>query len=317
MEEARRRYLSKGLASGTRKAYSAGQRRYLDFCERAGITGLPTNENTLCLFAAALAEEGLLAATIRAYLSAVRNLHVEEGLGDPLTPRPPRLSLVVRGIQREQAERGAGGGDTRLPFDEKMLECVREEWKKSRSSYESAMLWAAVCVGFFGCLRTAEFLVSTPSEFRPHRNLTASDVAVDNRQDPTWARLHIKFSKTDQFGEGAYVFLGREHAGRCPVAALLQYMARRGAGEGPLFQFPRGDPLTPRHFAQAIRSALTARGMPADRVSGHSLRIGAATAAARSGKGEEAIRALGRWKSNSYKRYIRLASAGEPGTTRR
>ena len=40
LEEARR-YLSKGLASRTRKAYSAGQRRYLDFCERAGITGLP------------------------------------------------------------------------------------------------------------------------------------------------------------------------------------------------------------------------------------------------------------------------------------
>ena len=59
LEEARRRYLSKGLASGTRKAYSAGQRRYLDFCERVGVAGLPTNENTLCLFEAALAEEGL------------------------------------------------------------------------------------------------------------------------------------------------------------------------------------------------------------------------------------------------------------------
>ena len=124
--------MSKELASGTRKAYSAGQRRYLDFCDCVGVAGLPTNKITLCLFAAALAEEELLAATVRAYLSAVRNLNVEEGLGDPLTPRPPRLSLVVRGIQREQAERGAGGGDARLPFDEKMLECVREEWKKSR-----------------------------------------------------------------------------------------------------------------------------------------------------------------------------------------
>ena len=86
----------------------AGQRRYLDFCERAGITGLPTNENTLCLFAAALAEEGLLAATIRAYLSAVRNLHVEEGLRGPSHP-----TAAAAVPCRAWDSKGAGGTGSR------------------------------------------------------------------------------------------------------------------------------------------------------------------------------------------------------------
>jgi hypothetical protein len=38
----------------------------------------------------------------------------------------------------------------------------------------------------------------------------------------------------------------------------------------------------------------------------HSFRIGAATHAAKMGKSDDEIMTMGRWKSDSYKRYIRI-----------
>ena len=78
-------------------------------CERLSLSPIPTSEHTLCLFVSSLTEEGRKDSTIRAYLSAVRNLHVESGRGDRTTPRPPQLALVLRGIKREQGKSAAAG----------------------------------------------------------------------------------------------------------------------------------------------------------------------------------------------------------------
>ncbi len=53
-----------------------------------------------------------------------------------------------------------------------------------------------------------------------------------------------------------------------------------------------------------VRKALAEKGMPDVGISGHSFRIGAATAAAESGATDE-VKALGRWKSRESKDYIR------------
>ena len=83
-------------------------------------------------------------------------------------------------------------------------------------------------------------------------------------------------SKTDQFGEGAFVFLGRAPpGGMCPVSALLAYVAARGSQEGPLFLWPNGAPLTRRQLVDGLRAALDKAGVESERFGGHSLRIGA------------------------------------------
>ena len=65
-------------------------------------TPLPTSEKLLCLFVAFLKQEGLRHQTTKAYLSAVRHLHISSGMGDPNIAEMPRLELVVRGFKRLQ-----------------------------------------------------------------------------------------------------------------------------------------------------------------------------------------------------------------------
>ena len=140
LEVARRRYMSRGLAVGKRRAYSSSQKTYLEFCERVSLSPIPTSEHTLRLFVSSLAEKGRKASTIRAYPSAVRNLHVESEGGDPTTPRPPQLALVLRGIKREQAEQGRSGGDQRLPIDASALNALRTKWRGLTDRYKGALL---------------------------------------------------------------------------------------------------------------------------------------------------------------------------------
>ena len=58
------------------------------------------------------------------------------------------------------------------------------------------------------------------------------------------------------------------------------------AGEGPLFKFADGRPLTRERFVDNISVALVAAGINPAPYSGHSFRIGAATTAAKKGVGD-------------------------------
>ena len=84
LEERCRFFLVQGLAQSTQKSYASGQRRFYNFCLQAGKlhpTGspCPTDEWTLCLFVAFLADS-IQHSSIKVYLSAVRSLHIEQGL---------------------------------------------------------------------------------------------------------------------------------------------------------------------------------------------------------------------------------------------
>ena len=118
--------------------------------------------------------------------------------------------------------------------------------------------------------------------------------------------VRIKHSKTDPFGLEMIIFMGRTDTPIFPVAALLSYLAVRGAWEGPLFHFVYSQPLTLSLLVTKVRQAFQTAEMHPQNYAGHSFRIGAATTAAACGVPVDIIKTLGRWRSQAYHLYIEL-----------
>ncbi|MCP4262981.1 MAG: tyrosine-type recombinase/integrase [Planctomycetes bacterium] len=91
------------------------------------------------------------------------------------------------------------------------------------------------------------------------------------------------------------------------MQALLNFMNVRGNQQGFLFCRPSGSPISYAEYREWFRVAASFLGF-SQRLSPHSLRIGAATHAASTGMTDCAIRQAGRWASNSFVRYVRMPS---------
>ena len=98
--------------------------------------------------------------TIRIYVSAVRNLHIELGYEDPTT-KTTLLPRVLRGIDRCH---GLGDGKPRLPVTIGVLRKLVNALEASRlhSVEDKTMLRAAMLTAFYGFLRCSEFTCHLP-----------------------------------------------------------------------------------------------------------------------------------------------------------
>ena len=256
-------------------------------------------EQSLCRFVAHLFDDHLSLSSIRLYLSALRFFQIRQGGSDPSLDPHARLHYVLRGIARSQPRIAR---PSRLPVSFDILERLYRVWSSLPSQHEATMLWAACTLGFFAFLRSGEFTVVPNSS---GTQLTPSDIRVNDRHNPSYLAVTLRGSKTDPFGAGCTLFVGRSTSHICAVSAVLAYMAIRPPSVGPLFLHADGSPLTRSDLVAAMRSALTGSGLDISRYSGHSFRIGAATAAARAGLPDSLIQTLGRWRSSAYLRYIR------------
>ena len=291
--------MARGTAKSTQAVYRSGWQRYIKFCREQGHSTLPLCEPVLCQFAAVMSQS-VAWGTVRSYLSALRFFQICAGLPDPSLSSFPRLTYVLRGIHRGNPEHHR---KHRLPITMHLLLALHRVWSSPPVQYNHVMLWAACCLGFFGFLRAGEF-TCTASGVADHP-LLPSDIAVDSRENPRLLVVHLRQSKTDPFGVGCHVHIGRTDTTPCPVAAVLNYLSIRPAAAGPLFLMEDGTPLTRSALVTHVRTALTEAGVDASQYSGHSFRIGAATAAAQAGYSDSAIQSLGRWKSAAFIAYIR------------
>ena len=262
----------------------------------------PVSESNLIRFVAFHYESRLAGATVKNYLAAIRYTQIALGLGDPQLSNLPRLEYVVKGFKRSATYATCR---TRLPITPDILCQSKRVWQGWQNCRDASMLWAAVTMCFCGFLRSGEVVVPSPSSFDPSLHLCYGDVMVDSNDTPSIVQIRIKISKTDPFRKGIFVYLGVTGGSLCPVAAVLDFMVRRGPGEGPFFTFANGSFLTRDRFVQAVREALSCAGVDSSAYAGHSFRIGAATTAARRGIPDSMIKMLGRWESSAYTVYIR------------
>lgn len=235
-------------------------------------------------------------------MSGLRFLQIANGLPYPYPNETPLLDMVLRGIRRlPQTTR-----QLRSPVTPEVMSLLFRSWSQvpSESNFDAVMLWAACCTAFFGFLRAGEFTCPSLQAYRPPM-LSVDDVSVDSFEQPSVVTIHLRQSKSDPFGAGVSIYLGKSGHEICPVSALLNYVVRRGQQRGPLFMFQNGQTLSRQRLICCVNQALTLQGMNSSGITGHSFRIGAATAAARAGLQDSRIQELGRWHSSAFTRYIR------------
>ena len=293
--------MNQGIAPSTKKVYNTAQTLFLKFCSRLNLTAMPASESTLILFVTELAQTRAH-ATLKSYLSGVRFLHITHGFPNPLA-NLLRLDLVLKGIKRIKPRPPS---QIRLPITPAILRRIRAGLTQIQlSDTEEKMMWAACTLAFFAFLRCGEFTQASLTSYDSSKHLSQGDIAVNSHDNPTVMSVRIKSSKTDQFGEGVTLYLGKGCAPLCPISSMMQYLAIRSPAPGPLFVDDSNKPLTKQAFISKVHSALSATGMSTEGYKGHSFRIGAATTAAACGVSEHLIKTMGRWSSEAYHVYIR------------
>ena len=302
VDSAVRGFFAQSLAPATRTVYRSATNRYFTFCRQFNFSPLPLTQESVSRFVASLAQSGVSYQTIRIYLSGIRFTQIASGLPDPHLELFPQLNYVLRGIHRTPR---ASPRHPRRPITPSMMYTLFSEWSAAprERQYDAAALWAACCIAFFGFLRAGEFTCPSWRAYSSDR-LSPRDVSVDSREAPTVLSIYLRHSKTDPFGNGVTIYLGRTGHEICPVAALLGYLVLRGQQPGPLFLLSDGTPLSKDRLIADVRLTLSRRGVDTSGIKGHSFRIGAATAAAQAGLQDSLIQMLGRWHSSAFLRYI-------------
>ena len=120
--------------------------------------------------------------------------------------------------------------------------------------------------------------------------------------------VHLTRSKTDTTGSGTDISVGRcDKALICPVKLMVEYTAFRAVGNGSLFIYHNQQPLTRQAITRELRILLPSCGVfEPQSYTCHSFCIGAATSTARAGVLDHLIRHMGRWRSDTILRYIRV-----------
>lgn len=302
-------YLWHGLASSTRKTYSTGQKSYIDFVRlHPGLLDepgryLPATDRSIVEWVCSLGDRALQPKTIKSYLSAVRSLHVDEGL--PFTAcESETVRRVIRGIKRFHGERER---NPKQPITLSILQQLASV-AGDLSNVFNASFDAAIKLAWAGFLRCGEFTLNRGEKFSAASNLTRGCVTfVPSIENPTHVRLDLPASKTDPFRKGVSILIAKAPAGSttCAVSALQHlFTIDPQPLDTPLFSDPDGSPLSRTTFVSTLKSRLTSLGIDASNFAGHSFRRGAASAAAAVGYADHEIQLLGRWRSDAYRLYI-------------
>ena len=169
---------------------------------------------------------------------------------------------------------------------------------------------AVILLGFFTASRRSELAA-----------LQVADL-VETLEGLT---VTIRRSKTDQEGAGmAKAITRQDNPDFCPVRAIAEYLKTAGITNGPVFrEMKKGKKvmetaLTGHSIARLVKGAAHGAKLDATKYSGHSLRAGLVTTAAKEGASmSEIMQQTGHKSTDTVTRYMRKARLFDDTVTRR
>lgn len=235
-------------------------------------------------YIAYLSQEGYAYRTAGCHIAAIGFSCKINGLTD--TTQAFVVRKMLDGMKRLQNR-----SDTRKPINIKLLYEIIDSLRYICSSaYDITLFSVAFQIAFFGLLRISEI------QFR-NRDITLFKHGM---------HIHLISSKTDQLCNGTKIeILFTEDTTRLRADAL-KYTEIRPKVEGQYLIHSNGLELTQFQFRNILHKSLTLLGHNQKDFQTHSFRIGGATYLFLKGKSDNEIQKSGRWRSNVYKKYIRL-----------
>ena len=304
--ETARGFAERAKSDNTKRAYRADWQCFRAWCGARGLGSLPAEVMTVTLYIAdkAAPSDGsasLKVSTLERRLSAISQAHRLSGLPSPASTREEPLHSVWAGLVRTKGRAKDKVAPALTPDVVAMIEALPtvELGDGSRQlTTASKRDRALLLVGFAGALRRSE--------------IAAIEVR-DLSFGADGLRLRLRRSKADQEGAGAV--LGLHYGDRplsCPVRAVQDWIRQIAITEGPVFRSVDrhgnvgSEALDSGSVARVVKRAARRAGLDPSAYSGHSLRAGFATQAARAGAHERAIMKHTRHKSEKVLReYIR------------
>ena len=243
-------------APATRKIYQFAWGHWERWCAQRGINPLPAEPAAVCAYLTERVEAGIAVTSLSVTACAISHMHRTHALANPMAHHSVRQ--VRAGLRRTH-----GVAPRRQARPLSVIELRQITTAIDRSTVFGARDAAIILLGYASALRTGELAALTLADLEPK---------------PGGLLVHIARSKTDQDGTGQVVGVaGGTHPETDPITAVNTWLHARGTAPGPLFVRLRGGtvsdhPLAPHTLSRLLHARAEAAGLPAARITGHSLR---------------------------------------------
>ncbi|XP_075038755.1 uncharacterized protein LOC142099314 [Mixophyes fleayi] len=284
----------RSLAPSTRRVYQAAWQQWCRFLESKGRQDGGQKED-IDAFIWERFKEGLSKAAMSSMLAGISFMARLYGFNE--VTKGFLISRAMRGWAREQPS----VEDHRRPIETSLLrQLIVALASVTKSDYETLLFSTAFSLAFFGAFRVSELV--SPSKHVIGNALMARHVLLAHNV----LSCKILRSKTDQMSKGYWMSIkAHEDQSICAFMLCSRLEGVRPSGSEPWLIHADGAPLTKFQFNAVLKATLKHVGLNPELYGTHSFRIGAATAAAGRGASISAIKSIGRWKSDVYKKYVR------------
>ena len=252
------RYLQAALSENTRRAYHNDLQQFI----RWGGS-IPSSPKRIAQYLAEHAEQ-LSFATLSRRVVAIGKAHEQRNIPSPT--QSVVVKATLHGIRRLNGSLQRRVAPTLLSDIQMMVKGLRG----MKGIRDKALL----LVGFAGAFRRSELI-----------SIKVEDVSFVEQG----MIVHLKRGKTDQAGKGRDIAIPYMRGRCCPVKALSEWLGTSGITSGAVFRRVGrygnllGQGLSPQSVALLVKQRVEAIGRNAQLYSGHSLRAGWVTSAARLG----------------------------------
>ena len=215
----------------------------------------------------------------------------------------PSSGFIVRKLLTALS-RKANSVDSRLPITLPILHNLIDALPfVTNSRYLQCLLSTMYLTMFYGFLRISEVSVNANNA---QAVLQVTDCTISTKVRDSTVTITLSKFKHNSSKKPFHITITATADRYCPVRSMKDYLHLRGTESGPLFCISSNVPVSRNVFDSHFKACIVFIGLSTNRYTSHSFRIGAATHASANNISDDAIQKMGRWKTNAFKRYIRI-----------